>query len=40
VLWCVLFLRVCPWECPEFCVEGHTVSLMAGGLYGGSEGIG
>ena len=26
-------------ECPEFCVEGHTVSLMTGGLYGGSEGI-
>lgn len=26
-------------ECQKFCVEGHTVSLMAGGLYGGPEGI-
>jgi hypothetical protein len=26
-------------ECQKFCVEGHTASLMAGGLYGGPEGI-
>jgi hypothetical protein len=24
-------------EYQEFCVEGHTVTLMAGGLYGGPE---
>ena len=37
--WAIAMTLIQTGECREFCVEDHTVTLMAGGLYGNPEGI-